>query len=79
VFIILFIVEHNRRLIALDETSIRLLAVNDGFHAIQLLLASERIQDDLISSLSLNLIIRQFIIDRRKEANNHWLSLINNF
>jgi hypothetical protein len=64
-FIILFILENNRRLIALDETSIRLLAVNDGFHAIQLLLASERIQDDLISSLSLNLIIRQFIIDRR--------------
>ncbi len=65
VFIILFIVEYNRRLIALDETSIRLLAVNDGFHAIQLLLASERIQDDLISSSSLNLIIRQFIIDRQ--------------
>ncbi|CAF1058351.1 unnamed protein product [Rotaria sordida] len=57
--------ERNRRLIALDETSIRLLAVNNGFHAIQLLLASERIQDDLISGLSLNLIIRQFIIDRR--------------
>jgi hypothetical protein len=52
-------------LIALDEASIRLLAVNDGFHAIQLLLASERIQDDLTSSSSLNLIIRQFIIDRR--------------
>jgi hypothetical protein len=52
-------------LIALDEASIRLLAVNDGFHAIQLLLASERIQDDLASSSSLNLIIRQFIIDRR--------------
>jgi hypothetical protein len=50
---------------ALDEASIRLLAVNDGFHAIQLLLASERIQDDLISSSSLNLIIRQFIIDRQ--------------
>ncbi len=61
-FIILFILEYNRRLIALDEASIRLLAVNDGFHAIQLLLASERIQDDLISSSSsLNLIIRQFI------------------
>jgi hypothetical protein len=64
-FILLFIIEYNRRLIALDEASIRLLAVHDGFHAIQLLLASERIQDDLISSLSLNLIIRQFIIDRR--------------
>ncbi|CAF2390475.1 unnamed protein product [Rotaria sp. Silwood2] len=57
--------ERNRRLIALDETSIRFLAVNDGFHAIQLLLASERIQDDLISCSSLNLIIRQFIFDRR--------------
>ena len=64
-FIILFILEYNKRLIALDEASIRLLAVNDGFHAIQLLLASERIQDDLTSSSSLNLIIRQFIIDRR--------------
>jgi hypothetical protein len=52
-------------MMALDEASIRLLAVNDGFHAIQLLLASERIQDDLISSSSLNLIIRQFIVDRR--------------
>jgi len=65
-FIILFILEYNKRLIALDEASIRLLAVNDGFHAIQLLLASERIQDDLVSSSSsLNLIIRQFIIDRQ--------------
>ena len=59
------LLDHNRRLIALDEASIRLLAVNDGFHAIQLLLASERIQDDLSSSSSLNLIIRQFIIDRQ--------------
>ncbi|CAF4596981.1 unnamed protein product, partial [Rotaria sp. Silwood1] len=57
--------EHNRRLIALDEASIRLLAVNDGFHAVQVLLASERIQDDLTSCSSLNLIIRQFIFDRR--------------
>ena len=52
-------------MIALDEASIRLLAVNDGFHAIQLLLASERIQDDLSSTSSLNLIIRQFLIDRQ--------------
>ena len=50
---------------ALDEASIRLLAVNDGFHGIQLLLASERIQGDLSFSSSLNLIIRQFIIDRQ--------------
>ena len=64
-FIILFILDRNRHLIALDEASIRILAVNDGFHAIQLLLASERIQDDLSSSSSLHLIIRQFIIDRR--------------
>jgi len=56
--------EYNRRLLALDETTIRLLAVNDGFHAIQLLLASERIQDDLCSSTSINLIVRQFLIDR---------------
>lgn len=52
-------------MIALDEASIRLLSVNDGFHAIQLLLASERIQDDLSSTSSLNLIIRQFLIDRQ--------------
>ncbi|CAF2115293.1 unnamed protein product [Rotaria magnacalcarata] len=57
--------ERNRRLIAIDESSIRLLSVTDGFHAIQLLVASERIQDDLISCASLNLIVRQFIIDRR--------------
>lgn len=50
---------------ALDEVSIRLLAIDDGFHAVQLLLASERIQDDLSSATSLNLIIRQFLIDRQ--------------
>ena len=66
IFIIFFILERNRRLIALDKASIRLLAINDGFHAIQLLLASERIQDDLKSSSSLNLIIREFIIDRQR-------------
>ncbi|CAF1132654.1 unnamed protein product [Adineta steineri] len=56
--------ERNQQLIALDEASIRILAINDGFHAIQILLASERIQDDLKSSSSLNLIIREFHIDR---------------
>ena len=53
-------------MIALDEASIRLLAVNNGFHATQLLLASERIQDDLVSYSTQNLIIRQFLFDRQK-------------
>ena len=52
-------------MIALDEASIRVLAVHDGFHAVQLLLASDRIQDDLRSSLSLNLIVREFLMDRQ--------------
>ena len=52
-------------MIALDEASIRILAVHDGFHAVQLLLASDRIQDDLKSSLSLNLIVREFLMDRQ--------------
>ena len=51
---------------ALDEASIELLAVHDGFHAVQLLLASERIQDDLTSLSSLILIVRQFLIDPRR-------------
>ncbi|UJR10651.1 hypothetical protein I4U23_014846 [Adineta vaga] len=57
--------ERNQKLIALDEATIRILAIHDGFHAVQLLLASERIQDDLKSSLSLNLILREFLLDRR--------------
>ncbi|CAF0946305.1 unnamed protein product [Adineta ricciae] len=57
--------KHNQQMIALDEASIRILAVYDGFHAVQLLLASERIQDDLKSSLSLNLIVREFLMDRQ--------------
>lgn len=65
IFLILLVLERNRRLIALDEATIRLLSVHDGFHAIQLLLASERIQDDLVSSSSLKLIIRQFIMNRQ--------------
>ena len=58
--------EDNRRRMAIDEASIRLLAVNDGFHAVQLLLASQRIQDDLQCSSLLNLIIREFLIDDRR-------------
>ena len=46
----------------MDIASIRLLAVDDGFHAIQLLLASERIQNDPAS----NLIIRQYLTDARR-------------
>lgn len=50
----------------MDQASIQLLAAYDGFHAVQLLLASERIQDDLRSISSLKLIVRQYINDPRR-------------
>ncbi|CAF0818310.1 unnamed protein product [Didymodactylos carnosus] len=56
----------NQCLIAFDEASIRLLCVSDGFDCVQLLLASERIQDDF-KSTSLNLILRYFERNRRLE------------
>lgn len=62
--------DRNRRLLALDEASIEILAVNDGFHGVQLLLASERIQSDLkdhdASTSTLNIIIRQYLVDENR-------------
>jgi hypothetical protein len=51
---------------AIDHASIELLAVHDGVHAVQLLLASERIQHDLVVPSSLSLIVRQYLTDHRR-------------